>query len=81
MRKANTVVWLILVVLTLLGFYFSEGQSTGTVLAVSLMGMTILKFSGIGFQFIELRQAHVFWKIIYLLYILIFSILVVSFAG
>ena len=80
MKSANFITWILLVALTLFGFYFSEGQSTGMVLALSLMGLTILKFTGIGFQFIELRHAHIFWRIIYLFYIFIFSILVISFA-
>lgn len=80
MKKANIITWILLIILTLLGFYFSEGQATGIILALSLMGITILKFSGIGFQFIELKHAHVFWKIIYMGYIVLFAILVISFS-
>ena len=79
MTRANLITWILLVILTLLGFSFSEGQATGTILALSLMGMTILKFSGIGFQFIGLKYANGFWKIIYLVYIFLFAILVVTF--
>lgn len=44
-----------------------------------IMGITIIKFISIGFQFVELKDALTVWKVLFIGFILAFSVLVVGF--
>lgn len=77
MTKSNIFVWVGLVAFTLLTFYSSEAIFSGTQLALILMGIVVVKFTGIGYQFIELKHAHTVWKVLFVGFILFFSLLVV----
>ncbi len=79
MTKANIITWLGLVIFTLLTFYSSEGLFSGTQLVLVLMGIIIIKFLAIGYQFIELKHAHTTWKVLFTGFILFFGLLVVVF--
>ncbi len=79
MTKSNIIVWVGLVLFTLLTFYSSEDLFSGTQLAFVLMGIVVVKFLGIGFQFIELKQAHTTWKVLFTGFILFFGLLVIVF--
>jgi hypothetical protein len=68
-----------LVGLTIASFLFSEGKLTGHTLLLFIMGITIIKFTSIGLQFVELKHSHPFWKIIFIGFILFFSIMVYGF--
>jgi hypothetical protein len=76
MKKGNLVLWFLLVLLTLITYYSSENYFTGKILVAVLMGIVIIKFLGIGFQFIELKDAHPVWKVLFTGFILLFSLLV-----
>ncbi len=80
MTKSNIFVWIGLVVFTLLTFYSSEQLFTGTQLVLVLMGIVVIKFLGIGLQFIELKHAHTTWKVLFTGFILFFGLLVFVFA-
>jgi cytochrome c oxidase subunit IV len=80
MTKSNIIVWVGLVAFTLLTFYASESLFSGTQLVLILMGIVMVKFLGIGFQFIELKNAHTAWKVLFTGFILFFSLLVVFFS-
>jgi len=80
MTKSNISVWVGLVVFTLITFYASETLFIGTPLVLVIMGIVIIKFLGIGLQFIELKYAHTTWKLLFTGFILFFSLLVVVFA-
>ena len=63
MNKKDFILWLALITLTLVG-YFSSGAEIGKMtLVFSLLAVTIIKFTGVGFQFMELKKAHTFWKV------------------
>lgn len=80
MTRSNIFVWVGLVVFTLLTFYSSETLFSSTQLALVLMGIVVVKFMGIGLQFIELKHAHIAWKVFFAGFILFFGFLVVVFA-
>jgi len=77
MKRANIILWIVLVLLTLLTFYSSEDLFSGTKLVLVLMGIVIIKFLGIGFQYIELKDAATIWKVLFTGFILVFALLVV----
>ena len=79
MKRANVILWIALVLLTLLTFYSSEDLFSGTKLVLVLMGIVIIKFLGIGFQYVELKDAAPVWKVLFTGFIVLFSILVISF--
>ena len=80
MKRANIILWIALVLFTLLTFYFSEYQFSGTSLVLVLMGIVIIKFLGIGFQYVELKDASPIWKVLFTGYILVFAVLVLAFS-
>lgn len=80
MNKSNILTWVGLVSFTLLTFYSSEALFTGKQLVLVLMGIVVIKFLGIGFQFIELKRAHTVWKVLFTGFILVFGLLVVLFS-
>lgn len=79
MQRANVILWVALVLFTLLTFYFSEYQFSGTNLVLVLMGIVIIKFLGIGFQYVELKDAAPVWKVLFTGFILLFAVLVIAF--
>lgn len=64
--KTNTIVWMILVLLTVTGVIVSDAVhgpgAAGTIL-VAALGKTIL----VGWRFMELHTAHLLWKSAFLL--------------
>jgi len=79
MKRANVILWIVLVLLTLLTFYSSEDIFSGTKLVLVLMSIVIIKFLGIGFQYVELKDAAPVWKVLFTGFILVFAVLVLVF--
>ena len=79
MKIANLLTWILLVALTISAYFFSEGQLSGHWLVLTIMGISIIKFNLIGWQFVEIKHAHPFWKIIFTGFIFAFSFLVYVF--
>ena len=80
MTKANIITWVLLIALTVAAYLFSEGNLSGNTLVLFIMGITIIKFTCIGMQFVELRHAHMAWKVLLIGFIVFFSVMVVGFA-
>ncbi|OUR92318.1 hypothetical protein A9Q87_07495 [Flavobacteriales bacterium 34_180_T64] len=78
MNKTATLTWVILIGLTVASAVFSIVQNSYIVLIILVLA--VLKFIGIAFQFMELKKAHVFWKIIVCIFLFIFlsTILIVN---
>ena len=76
MNKSNIITWILLIVLTVAAYMFSEGNLSGNTLVLFIMGITIIKFSSIGLQFVELKHAHIVWKVLFIGFILFFSVLI-----
>tara|TARA_R110000868_G_scaffold147888_1_gene369509 strand:+ start:928 stop:1164 length:237 start_codon:yes stop_codon:yes gene_type:complete len=72
MNKSATITWIILIVLTITSALVSKLESKYVVLIILIL--SALKFFGIAFQFMEIKKAHVFWKIIIIGFILLFGV-------
>ena len=75
MNKTLVITWVILLVLTFTTALAGNIQSTYVV--VVIMILATLKFLGVTFQFMELKKAHSFWKYLIVLYVILFTTLVV----
>lgn len=71
MTKPLTFTWITLVALTLISASFAQWESAYTVLIV--LALSVFKFIGIAYQFMEIKKAHAFWKVIILAFVLIFA--------
>ena len=77
MNKHTIVVWILLVLLTVaVGFISSLSLDLAVII---ILFLSALKFIGVTFYFMELKRAHVFWKVSILIYLSFFSIIAYSF--
>jgi len=74
MNKNTTLVWILLVLLTVTVGVISSLHLNMAVILILLLSS--LKFIGVTFYFMELKKAHLFWKISVLIYLLLFSTIV-----
>ncbi len=75
----NLLIWITLAALTLAGYYFAESWLPKRSLILLLLLITSVKFLGVGFQFMELKHAHSFWKTAFLTLLTLYIGLVLSF--
>lgn len=74
MNKTEIITWGILIVLTIASALLSGIQSKFTILLIIVI--SALKFIGVAFQFMELKNAHVFWKAILLSFLIVYTMLI-----
>ncbi len=70
MDKRTLYTWILLLVFTVLA-----GILSGTAQKYAVVGILVLsaiKFMGVAFEFMDLRDAHIFWKIVVTAYVLVF---------
>ncbi len=73
----NTVSWILLVLLTLSGYLISEKSVTiGALPLLLILGATAIKYLTVGFQFLDLKHAHVGWRIIFSTLVFLFLLLI-----
>ena len=71
--RINTITWIFLVLLTIFGFFMAEGSSLSKSIVLSLVLLTTaIKFLAVGFQFLDLKEAHIAWRILFVVFILSF---------
>ena len=70
MHRTTTITWIILIGLTISSAVFSMLQYE--YFEFIILTLAILKFIGIAFQFMELKKAHVFWKVVICVFLIIF---------
>ena len=75
--KLNTLVWIILVTLITLSSIFAEAHFKYAYLLI--IAFSVLKFLSVSFQFIEVKNAHIIWKIVTLLFVFSYLILFLVF--
>jgi len=80
MTKSNIITWILLIALTVAAYLFSEGGLSGNKLILFIMGISIVKFTSIGLQFVELKYSHTFWKVTFVGFILFFAVMVYGIA-
>ena len=47
----------------------------GSYASISIIGLGVLKFLGVTFYFMEMKKAHIFWKVAIILFLMIFMII------
>jgi len=71
------IVWVVLILFTLTGYFSSEELCEGRTLAIVLMLLTAVKFIGVSFWFMEAKDAHPAWKWILIFVLLLFSLVII----
>lgn len=68
--RINTIVWVLLVVLICVSTLFAEnGIESAYILIV---GLSVVKFLSVIFQFVEVKHAHVVWKLVSILFVVVY---------
>ena len=70
MNKQNTITWIILLVLTLISGWVSS--TALTYMIPLILVLAALKFIGVAFNFMDLKKAHVFWKVLIVSFLVVF---------
>ncbi|WP_420604168.1 cytochrome C oxidase subunit IV family protein [Flagellimonas sp.] len=76
MDKTTTITWILLVVLTIITSLFSG--MNGINVSIFVMVLAGFKFLGVAFQFMELKKAHLFWKLIITGYLVLFITIILT---
>ena len=76
MNNRIIIVWVLLLFLTVTAGVISS-LSLGDA-AIIIIALSVIKFIGVSFYFMELKKAHIFWKISILIYLALFSTLILS---
>ena len=74
MNKRTIIVWVLLVFLTVAAGVISSLSLSNA--AIAIIVLSVIKFIGVSFYFMELKKAHAFWKASVLIYLLLFSTIV-----
>jgi len=74
MNKKNTILWVVLMLLMLFNFWLAEmSPVTGKWTLLVILAVTLVKFLGVAFRFMELKEANIRWKAIFIVFILVFT--------
>ena len=73
MKRKDILTLLFLVVLTIITGLFSKFYSELKMVNFVIIILSGIKFLLIAFQFMELKKAHIFWKVILTSYLVLFS--------
>jgi len=71
-------VLIILVILTVVSAFISGKLINSTYTVAIIISLSILKFIGVSFYFMELKNAHVFWKTSILVFLSLFVIITIA---
>jgi len=69
----TTVIWLILISLTLTSLLFNNINSARLI----VMGLFSVKFILVAFYFMGIKEAHTFWKVFSVLLVLLISCIII----
>ena len=64
----------VLIILTIATAIISSANESFTVVAILILA--VLKFIGVSFYFMEMKKAHVFWKASVLIFLLLFTTII-----
>lgn len=68
--KRNITIWILLVLLICTSTIFSENGYKYSFLII--IGLSVVKFLSVIFQFVEVKHAHPVWKLTSLLFVIIY---------
>ncbi|TDE30422.1 hypothetical protein E0I61_05350 [Flavobacterium ranwuense] len=63
MKKTLFITYGLLIVLTVSTALISNTMSVSRILIILIMGLSVLKFLLVSFEFMDLKKAHSFWKV------------------
>ncbi len=72
MKNTTTISLIVLLILTLTVGILSSFEQVNSTWFMLILGLSCVKFLIVAFQFMDLKEAHVAWKIILGTYIFIF---------
>ncbi|WP_347175001.1 cytochrome C oxidase subunit IV family protein [Polaribacter uvawellassae] len=72
-RKNLFIVWILLLISTVTVVFFSSSLVSENSSAALIILISVLKFLAVSFYFMEMKNAHVFWKASIIIYLLLFS--------
>ncbi|MBD81025.1 MAG: hypothetical protein CL840_19055 [Crocinitomicaceae bacterium] len=70
--RRNATTWIILVLIIVLNTFFSENGLAYSYILIA--GFSVFKFFMVLHQFVEVKQAHVVWKLVSLLFAAVYFI-------
>lgn len=70
MVKRTQLTWIILLAFTVIVGLVSMSSMNYAIILILIL--TILKFLGVAFEFMDLKAAHSFWKTILLIFLFVF---------
>lgn len=70
--KINTIIWASLIGLILAIFFIAEVKISNLIYVMAII--TTLKFVAVIFQFVEVKHAHLIWKIVSILFVISYLI-------
>ncbi|MEN9447179.1 MAG: hypothetical protein RJA25_469 [Bacteroidota bacterium] len=73
MQKSLTYSYIGLITLTIIGVCLATFSSSKYITNIIIL-FSIIKFLMVGFQFMELKEAHAFWKILLIAYCILIGI-------
>lgn len=76
MKRKDIITLGILLLITIITALFATVWYQLKYVSIIILVLSILKFILVAFQFMELKKAHVFWKIALAIYLLLFMIII-----
>lgn len=76
MKKATTISWVVLILFTIISAILSGVETS--YMAIMVLGLAVLKFIGVAFEFMELKKAHWVWQLSLLSFLAIFTAIVLA---
>jgi len=76
MKKKDIYTLGILIILTIATAWFSNNSASSKYITFIILGLSITKFLLVVFNFMELKKANSFWKIVLVSYLVIFSTII-----
>lgn len=73
MQKILKATWIILLLITLISTGISVAAAAGFA-AITIVVFAVGKFILVGFNFMELKDAHGFWKFLFIFYSLLIAL-------
>lgn len=73
MKRKDILTLVILILLTIITGLFSQFYSELKMVSSVILVLSGIKFLLVAFQFMELKKANVFWKILLTSYLILFS--------
>lgn len=67
MHKKLFIIYIVLIVLTITGALLA-GFSISKAIVTGITIVSVVKFLLVGLEFMELKQAHNFWKVLFCMY-------------